>query len=167
TTRRTTSANTSPPRSAGSNTDGSEVATPRPTAKSNASTGPCSTSGPTSASTPQMADAPAHLTASFTPTTITAATPPSEAPHPSPAQPTSLGNTASTPRRHVGVNAELRRLWHELDLDGRPNPPARGDAYLRGGPARHLGPGHDDVRLARARRRRLRRGAGPHRRTHV
>ena len=76
---------------AGSNIAASGPADPRPTAKSNGSTAPCSTSGPTSAPTPQTADAPVPLTASCTPTTITAATPPSEATHRHPRYQTSPG----------------------------------------------------------------------------
>ena len=67
---------------------------PRPTARSNGSTAPCSTSGPTSGSTPQTANAPAHLTACSTSTTITAATPPSEATHPSRRDQPRWSNTA-------------------------------------------------------------------------
>jgi hypothetical protein len=75
-------------------TGGSGSDDPRPTARSNASTGPCSTNGPTPASTPPTASATGPLTAGYTSTTITAATPPSEAKRPSPG-PTSRDNTAS------------------------------------------------------------------------
>lgn len=58
----------------------------RPTAESNASTAPCSTNGPTSAPTPATPNAPQPWQTSGTPTTTTAATPRSEASHPSPRQ---------------------------------------------------------------------------------
>ena len=52
---------------------------PRPTARSNASTAPCSRNGPTSAPTAQKPNDGDASTAGCTPTTITAATPPSAA----------------------------------------------------------------------------------------
>jgi hypothetical protein len=55
----------------------------RPTARSNASTAPCSTNGPTSGPTPATQNAPPPWQTSSTPTTTTAATPHSEASHPS------------------------------------------------------------------------------------
>ena len=57
----------------------------RPTARSNASTAPCSTNGPTSGPTPATPNAPQPWQTSCTPTTATAATPHSKVSHPSPA----------------------------------------------------------------------------------
>jgi integrase-like protein len=58
---------------------------PRPTAKPNASSAPCSPAGPTARSTPPAENAPQPLTAGSLPTTIAADTQPSAANHPSPA----------------------------------------------------------------------------------
>ena len=57
----------------------------RPTARSNASTAPCSTNGPTSGPTPPTPNEPPPWQTSSTPTTTTEATPHSQASHPSPA----------------------------------------------------------------------------------
>jgi transposase len=66
---------------------------PRPTAKSNASTGRSSTNGATSASTDPKPNECEPLTAGCTSTTITAPTPPSEARHPWTPSTTCLVNT--------------------------------------------------------------------------
>lgn len=58
---------------------------PQTTARSNASTAPCSTNGPTCGPTPATPYAPQPWQTSCTPTTTTAATPHSAASHPSPA----------------------------------------------------------------------------------
>ena len=77
-----------------------------PTAKSNASTAPCSTNGPTPASGDQKPPAPAPLTAGSTATTITDTTPPSAA-HPSAVSPTWPGTTPS--RSPIVVRRHWRR----------------------------------------------------------
>ena len=69
--------------------------TPRPTARSSASTAPCSRSGPTSASTAARRLAPPPLRAGCTSTIITAATPPSAASLRSAVSPTSRMITPS------------------------------------------------------------------------
>jgi transposase len=56
---------------------------PRPTARPNASSAPCSKAGPTAPSTAQAKNAPAPLTAGSSTTTITANTKPSANSHPS------------------------------------------------------------------------------------
>jgi transposase len=58
---------------------------PRPTARQNASSAPCSPAGPTARSTPPAQNAPQPLTAGYGPTTIAADTQPSGDRHPSPA----------------------------------------------------------------------------------
>ncbi len=61
---------------------------PRPTARSNASTAPCSTNGPTPAPTGQTSNAAKRSPAGSTPTITTADTPHSQANHPQAASPT-------------------------------------------------------------------------------
>ena len=70
----------------------------RPTARSNASTAPCSTNGPTNALTPAIPNEAHPCQTSSTPTTTTDATPHSQASPPSPAQTTLQGNTPSAQR---------------------------------------------------------------------
>ena len=82
---------------------------PPPTARSNASTAPCSTNGPTPASGRQTPAEPEPLTASSTATTITDTTPPSAA-HPPAASPTWQGTTASRDARlHHAAAIDYRR----------------------------------------------------------
>lgn len=69
------------------------------------STAPCSTGGPTSASTPQKPNGADDSTAGSTPTTITAATPPSAASHGSPASTTCLGTATRAPETPSRVHA--------------------------------------------------------------
>ena len=68
---------------------------PKPMAKQNASTAPCSTNGPTPSPTPATSTAPRPYPPGSTPTTTTATTPHSAANHPSPASTTLLVITSS------------------------------------------------------------------------
>ena len=71
----------------------------RPTARSNASTAPCSSSGPTPAPTNQRPNGEQPCPPGCTSTTITATTPHSVATHPPAASLTSVDRTASRPGR--------------------------------------------------------------------
>src|SRR5882757_586661 len=117
---------------------GSDRIVRKPTGKLNASTAPWPTNGPTSASTDQTQRAPEHLTAGSTSTTITAATPPSEANHPSPALPTSRENTSSVTNEWRGARTDRRhrrRLAHQPAIRDRFGAPWRNSEW------------HDEVRV--------------------
>src|SRR6266508_5553639 len=79
--------------------DTPEPDNPRPTARSSASTAPCSRNGPTPGPTPQRPSAPPASPTGSTPTITTAATPHSTASHQPTSYPTCVDRTTS--RRYV------------------------------------------------------------------
>jgi len=103
----------------------------RPTAKSNASTGPCSTNGPTPGPTAAKPNASPPSPRGYTPTITTAATPHSAAPHQLAASPTCQDRTAryrlSIPERHSRLALTARTGASPAALPRTRAPRSRGD----------------------------------------
>ena len=98
-----------PGRSSASRTYGPGPTGPRPTARSNGSTAPCSTNGPTSGCSPPRPPAEQPCQPGCTGTTTTGPTPHSAATHRSRGAPTCQGRTASRPARRPRARRSVRR----------------------------------------------------------